>query len=579
MARSFLVALAFPGLFLSGCGGAPVPASGAEDPSDTSRIVVVGTTDVHGWLLPWDYSAGEPVDRGLALLAPLVDSIRNANPGRVVLVDSGDLLQGSPMAAAHTPLAEGEVHPVIEAMNQMRYDAAALGNHEFNFGIEHLHRVLSDASFPFLAANVVDAASGEPVWPGGTLVDLVVDGLPFRVGIAGALPPGVAVWDRDHVEGRLAFPPMLDQLRVVIPELQEAGADLVIVAAHSGLEGTSYDPEATGLGPENQMAEVAREVPGIHAIFMGHTHQEIADSVFHGVRLAQAGAHARSLAVVELTVTPGDNGRWQVVRSEGKIIRPEPGSATSDPRMESSLAAAHDRTLSLVNRVLATSSEAWPASHARVRDTQLLRWMSDVQRDASGAQLSAVAAFNLEAGIPEGEVRVSDIARVYPYDNNLLRAVEIDGADLRAYLEHAARYFLPCPGGSCDRIVNPDWPGYNFDVIHGVSYTLDLARPVGERVTRLEFEGAPVSGDQRFTLALNNYRQGGGGGFPAVASAPVTYSGTESIRDLLIADIEARGARNSGGRIDPPAGFEPEWEIVPAALREQAHREMRAGGR
>jgi 2',3'-cyclic-nucleotide 2'-phosphodiesterase (5'-nucleotidase family) len=216
---------------------------------------------------------------------------------------------------------------------------------------------------------------------------------------------------------------------------------------------------------------------------------------------------------------------------------------------------------------------------SRVRDTELLRWMSDVQREATGAQLSAVAAFNLEAGIPEGEVRVADLARLYPYDNNLLRAVEITGADLRAYLEHAARYFLPCPGGTCDRIVDPEWPGYNFDVVHGVGYTLDLTRPVGERVTRLEFEGSPVTDDQRFTMALNNYRQGGGGGFPAVASARVTYSGTESIRDLLIRDIETRGARASGGRIDRLAEFEPGWEIVPAALRDQALREMRTGGR
>jgi 2',3'-cyclic-nucleotide 2'-phosphodiesterase (5'-nucleotidase family) len=380
------------------------------------------------------------------------------------------------------------------------------------------------------------------------------------------------------VEGRLAFPPMLDRLRTVIPELQEAGADLVIVAAHSGLEGTSYDPEATGLGPENQMADVAREIPGIHAIFMGHTHQEIADSVFHGVRLAQAGAHARSLAVVEFTVVPGDDGGWRVIGSEGKTLRPEPG-APADTAMASALAAAHDRTLSRVTRVLATSSAPWLGALARVQDTALLRWMSDVQREATGAQLSAVAAFNLEAGIPEGEVRVADLARLYPYDNNLLRAVEIDGADLRAYLEHAARYFLPCPGGSCERIVNPEWPGYNFDVVHGVSYTLDLTRPVGERLTRLEYQGAPVPDDQRFTLALNNYRQGGGGGFPAVASAPVRYSGTESIRDLLIRDIEARGARGEGGRIDPPTDFEPGWEIVPAALREQALREMRPGGR
>jgi 2',3'-cyclic-nucleotide 2'-phosphodiesterase (5'-nucleotidase family) len=216
---------------------------------------------------------------------------------------------------------------------------------------------------------------------------------------------------------------------------------------------------------------------------------------------------------------------------------------------------------------------AWPADEARIRDTPLMTWISQVQREVTGAQLSAVAVFNLDAGLPEGDIRVAHLARLYPYDNNLLRAVELDGAQLRAYLEHAANYFLPCPEARCERLVNPDWPGYNFDMVHGVSYTLDLTRPVGERVVRLEYEGEPVTDDQRFTMAINNYRQGGGGGFPGVTRAPVRWTGEESVRDLLILDLERRG------RLDPPDGFTPGWEIVPAELREQALAEMRRGGR
>ena len=554
-------------ILLTGCQTGDTQAPAAED----TRIVVIGTTDVHGWLLGWDYMAGEPLDGGLARLAPLVDSIRAAHPGRVVLVDSGDLLQGSPLAAAYTPLGEGEVHPVVMAMNHLGYDAAALGNHEFNFGIDHLVRVTSDARFPFLAANVLDASSGEAPWPTDTLVELEVDGTPFRVGITGVLPPGVAVWDRDHVEGRLTFPPILERLQEVVPDLRARGADLVVIAAHSGLEGTSYDVELTGLGPENQMAEVAERVPGIDGIFLGHSHREVADTLVGGVRVAQAGANGRSLAVMEFVLTRDEEGAWQVTGSEGRLLRPDPNR--SDPDLEEILSAAHARTLEQVNRVLASSPEPWPATRARVEDTPLLQWVSEVQRAASGAQLSAVAAFNLDAGLPAGEVTVADLARLYPYDNNLLRSIEIDGAGVRAYLEHAARYFLPCPGGSCPRLVNPDWPGYNFDVIHGVDYTLDLTQPVGERVTRLEFEGEPVTGSQIFTLALNNYRQGGGGGFPGVTGAPVRHTGSESIRDLLIADLEARGD------LVPPETFRPGWELVPAELREQAVREMTASAR
>ncbi len=554
----------------SACAPADAPGT------DEVTVVVLGTTDVHAWLLPWDYMAGEPADRGLALLAPLVDSVRTAHPGRVLLVDSGDLLQGSPMAAAFTPLAEGEIHPVVAAMNLLGYDAAALGNHEFNFGIEHLERTVADARFPFLAANVVDAASGEPVWPPSTVVELETDLGPLRVGIIGVLPPGVAVWDRDHVEGRLGFPDIRERVAAEAPRLRsEEGADLVVIAAHSGFEGTSYDMEATGLGPENQMAQVAREVPGIDAIFLGHTHQEVADSVLDGVRFAQAGAHARSLAVVEFRLARDPEGRWEVRESTGRLLRPDADQVSrgGDPRFAELLPEAHARTLALVNRVVATNAEPWPAGRARIEDTPLLRWMSDVQRAVSGAELSAVAAFNLDAGLPEGEVTVAHLARLYPYDNNLLRAVEIDGATLRAYLEHSARYFLPCPEARCDRLVNPEWPGYNFDVVHGVQYTLDLTRPVGARVTRLERGGRPVADDDRFTLALNNYRQGGGGGFPGVATAPVLHAGDESVRDLLMADLERRGT------LAPPVDFTPGWEIVPRALLEQALREMRRDGR
>lgn len=199
-----------------------------------------GTTRLEShWTAAWPFSP------------PSVSSMRNANPGRAVLADSGDLLQGSHTAAAFTPLSEGEVHPLIEAMNLMRYDAAALGNQEFSFGIEHLHRALDDTRVPSLAANVVDAASGEPVWPGGTLVELAVDGVPFRVASPGSLPPASPSGTGTTWRGG-SSPPMLDRVRTVIPELQEAGADLVIFAAHSGLEGRATTRRLPAWGPRTR---------------------------------------------------------------------------------------------------------------------------------------------------------------------------------------------------------------------------------------------------------------------------------------------------------------------------------------
>lgn len=591
-----LLAAGLASTILVGCGAGDGPrgSAGLNDTAwmngGTERVVVLGTTDVHGWLLPWDYEQGEPTDRALARLAPLVDSIRAAHPGRVVLVDSGDLLQGSPMAAAFTPLADGETHPVVAAMNVLAYDAAALGNHEFNFGLEHLFRALSDAEFPFLAANVREAQSEARPWPGSVLIERDVAGVPLRIGIASALPPGVAVWDRDHVEGRLRFDPILGALEAEVSALQGQGADLIVIAAHSGIEGTSYDTEATGLGPENELGAVAAQVEGVHAMLMGHTHREVADSVLNGVRIIQGGARAASLAVLEFALQLDEEAqRWTITGSRGALLTPdaqgagdaEQGAHSASQRaLEAALETAHARTLARVNRVLARVETTWGAERARVDDTALMRWIADVQARDAGAQLSAVAVFNLQAGLPAGEVTVAHLARIYPYDNNLLRKVEISGEALRDYLEYAARYFLPCPEAQCDRIVNPDWPGYNFDVVYGIRYTLDLTQPVGARVTRFEtLDGRTITDSDRFTLALNNYRQSGGGGFPAVAQSPLLPLARPvedvSLRDLLQQDLEQRGTV----RGDAFSG-EPTWELIPASLREQAFREMNAlGGR
>ncbi len=559
--------LAAVALSAAGCDSGPrhgLPGSGPQ-------VVIMGTADIHTQLLPWDYEQEEILDHGLARLSPLVDSIREANPGRAVLVDSGDLLQGNPMAATFTPLPDDEVHPMIMAMNLMEYDAAALGNHEFNFGLDHLNRSLAHADFPFLSANVVDAETGEPVWPEYVIVEREVEGRTLRIGITGVLPPGVAIWDRDHVEGILDFPDMVDRLADVVPRMRADGAHLVVVAAHASLEGSSYDTEATGVAPENRMADAAREVEGIDVVFMGHSHREVADTLVNGVLFTQAGPRGRSLAVATFELEPTGNDGWRVTGRKGELVRPD--RSHIDMRMQASLSGAHDRTRGEMAQVLATAPEAWSASETRVRDTPLMDWIHQVQMEVTGAELSAAASFSLGAGLPQGEITVAHMARLYPYDNNLLRAVRITGAELRAYLEHSARYFLECPDARCDRLVNRDWPGFNFDMVGGVDYTLDLTRPLGERVVQLQREGEPVADDDVFTMAINNYRQGGGGGFPAVRDAEVVHSGDESVRALLI------DALQEAGEMPLPRDFEPSWRIIPEELAEQALREMNPGER
>jgi 2',3'-cyclic-nucleotide 2'-phosphodiesterase (5'-nucleotidase family) len=552
-------------LLLAAC----VPAGRTASPEPSSAtLVVMGTTDLHGWILPHDYYTGEETANGLAALLPVIDSVRAAHPGRTVLVESGDILQGNPLAFVYSRLAEGERHPVVEAMELAGYDAAAIGNHEFNYGIEHLDRSTAGSTIPFVSANVFRAGTDQHAYRPWVMVERRVGGRTVRVGITAVTPPGVALWDRQNVEGRLEFREIVASVRPVVAELRRQGADVVVVASHGGLEGSSYDTASTGLPAENAVGRIAREVPGVDLVMMGHTHRELADTTIAGVLVQQAKNWAASLAVAELELEWRD-GRWAVAGKHGTLLRPEAGR--TDARLEAAAVAAHERTRAYVSRVIGTSTAEWSAALARTRDTPILDLVNEVQRRVSGADLSSTAAFTLTSRIPEGPVTVADVAGLYVYDNTL-KAIRITGEQLRAYLERSAEYYLPCPDGACERVVNPAVPGYNFDVVSGVDYTLDLTRPVGERVVRLEREGRPVRPGDTFTLALNNYRAAGSGGFDMLAGAPVVYDRGEGIRELLIEEIARMGT------LRPEDVFRPSWKIVPAALADRAAEEMRSSG-
>lgn len=562
---AFLRSAAALGVFaLAACTGAPQAGSAPQPAAAGGRLVLMGTTDLHGWALPYDYYTGQRTDNGLAALVPLIDSVRAANPERTVLVESGDLLQGNAMDFVYRELLAREIHPLVAAMNMVGYDAAAIGNHEFNYGIGHLQNAAAGATFPFLSANIFQAGTDERAFQRYRIVERTVGGHTVRIGITAVTPPGVMIWDHDNVHGRLDFRDIVASVRPVVGEMRAAGADIVLVAAHSGLEGSSYDTAATGVPTENAAAAMAREVPGIDVIFMGHTHRELADTTINGVLVQQARNWGTSLAVAELDLRY-DGGRWTIASKRGRILRPAPGSTS--PRLEAALAQAHERTRQYVAQVIGTSETEWTSELARTRDTPILDLINDVQTRVTGAELSAASAFSLTARIPRGEITVADVAGLYIYDNTL-KAVRISGAQLRAYLEKSAEYYLPCPASACQALTNPAVPGYNYDVVSGVDYALDLTRPVGQRLVRLERNGRAVADADSFTIALNNYRASGSGGFSMLIGAPVVYDRGEGIRDLLIADIRRRGT------LRPADVFRQNWEIVPAALAQRAAAEQ-----
>lgn len=519
------------------------------------ELVLLGTTDVHNRLYPYDYYTQQELPYGLARLKPLIDSVRAAHAGRTYLFDSGDLLQGNPLGLVYARQYADQPNPVIRAMNLLDYDASAIGNHEYNYGLEHLNRALALADFPFVSGNIFKHDTEEYAYRPYVLIPHVAaEGDTILIGVTGNTPPGVRIWDRQNVEGKLDFRRVVESLKPIVREMRERGADLVVVLSHGGFEGTSYDTLATGVPPENEAARLAREVPDIDVVFLGHTHREVADSVINGVTFTQAKNWAQSLAQVNVTMERRGRNDWLAVAREGHILRPDPQHA--DTAFLDSLRWEHERTVAYVNSIAGRSTAEMTAREARTKDTAILDFVNEVMRRRAGADLSATAAFDINSRLPKGPVRIADIAGLYVYDNTL-RAIRITGAQLRAYLEKSAEYF----GSS-------NIPGYNFDVVSGVDYTIDISKPVGQRITSLVWQGAPVRADQTFTLALNNYRQGGGGGFSMIADAPVVYDKQEDIRELLIEEVRSRGT------IRPADYFRQNWRLVPAAMAAEVQRNL-----
>ena len=534
---------------------------GWTTPSAEVDLVVAATTDTHGRLRSWDYYANAPEpQRGLTRIATIVDSLRAANAGRVVLVDAGDLLQGNPLTyvAARVSGDSLRPHPVAAAMNAMQYDAAVIGNHEFNYGLPILHRMIRDAHFPMLAANAF-TPRGAHAFTSWTLVTR--QGV--KIAIVGATTPGSNVWDRDNLAGRIVVRDIIPSVRASVKDARAAGADVVIVLLHSGLnEPSSYDTVSTKLPSENVSARVAREVMGIDLVIYGHSHKELADTVIGGALLMQPKNWATSLGVATLHVVR-DGAHWRVAEKQGFLI-PATGHA-EDPALLAATEAAHKATIAYAMQPIGTTPVAWRSDSARVMDTPLIDFILDVERKATGAQLSSTAAFSLDANLSAGPITVARIAALYPYDNTL-RKIRISGRQLRDYLEYSARYFQSDSNSvvGVDRSV----PGYNFDIVGGADYTIDVSRPVGSRITRLEYRGRSIAPTDSFTFALNNYRQTGGGGYAMLASSKNLDDRQLEIRQLLIDEVRSRGTLN------PDDYVRHNWDIVPHAAVGTAYASM-----
>lgn len=547
-------------------GKAPNGATARSgDGPNSLNLVIAATTDTHGRLRGWDYYTNTPeAARGLARVGTILDSLRVANPSRVVLVDAGDLLQGNPLTDVAARNTAGKLHPVIATMNLLRYDAAVVGNHEFNYGVPFLDAAIKQARFPFLAANVHDA-SGKLHYASTTTVTRAG----VRIAIVGATTPGSMVWDRDHLrEAHLTVTDIVPAVKTAVQQARANGADVVVVVVHSGFGGPStYDAASAGLPEENVAGRIPREVNGVDVVVFGHSHSEMVDSTINNTLLIQPRNWATSVGVATLSLQK-TNGKWRVAAKHAVSV-PTAGHVESKAVLAVT-EDAHQAAVAWTSTPAGSSTVAWRGDSARVQDSPIVDFVAEVMRREAKADLATTAAFSLDAKLSAGTVTIAQLSQLYPYEN-LLRSVRITGAQLRAFLEHSAEYYrtLNADGSApAGGIVDNKVAGYNYEMLSGADYVLDLRKPVGQRVTSLTIKGRPVGDNETFTLATNNYRQSGGGGYSMLASLPVVYDKETDIRGLLIAELKRVGT------IKPADYFTPNWKIEPASAVELAYAQQ-----
>jgi 2',3'-cyclic-nucleotide 2'-phosphodiesterase / 3'-nucleotidase / 5'-nucleotidase len=521
--------------------------------SDEARLTILHTTDLHGTLTAWDYLANRPAARGLTRIASLVRGVR-AEGSPVLLLDAGDAMQGSPLETVwRRGFSEGH-EPMMTAMNRLGYDAMAVGNHEFSYGLGALARARAEAGFPWLAANIV-RADGTPAFD-RSLVK-AIGGL--RVGIVGLCTEAVPSLEDSANHAGLRFLPAVTAARDEVARLKGEGrCDAVVVLAHTGLgraprDGVAHEGEVPG---EDVGLRIAQEVSGVDVVILGHTHAVI-DSMQVGATLVtQAGRWAEGLGRVDLTFARASrDAPWALASRRSRVLAVTDSVAT-DPALEDLAAPHHRATLTALAETLGVALGEIGAPRGRLEDGPLWELVHRVQLDATGADVSLAALFDPAVRIRPGPITLRDAMAIYPYDNTL-GVVELTGAELEATLERSAGYFSPVPYSFEDghALVDSTVAGYHYDTAEGVSYEIDLTRPPGDRVQHLVVRGEPLGPERRLRVAVNSYRMNGGGGFEALRRAPRLPFHPRPVRDLLVDYVRKLGSLDGT--------FTRNWSLLP----------------
>ena len=533
----------------------------------TVDVRILATTDLHTNLVNYDYYQDKPVETlGLAKTAVLIEKAKKENPN-VLLVDNGDTIQGTPLGtykAIVDPVEKGEQHPMYAALQALGFEAGTLGNHEFNYGLDYLNRVIETAGLPIVNANVLDPATGKFIYQPYKIIEKTFTDTQGRlttvkIGVTGIVPPQILNWDKANLEGKVVVRDSVEAIRDIIPEMRKAGADITLVLSHSGIGDDKYEK-----GEENEGYQIA-SLPGVDAVVTGHSHAEFpsgngtgfyekypgVDGIngkINGTPVTMAGKYGDHLGVIDLKLNYTD-GKWKVTDSKGSIRKVDTKSNVADQRVIDIAKESHQGTINYVRQQVGTTTAPITSYFSLVKDDPSVQIVNNAQlwyakQELAGTPeanlpiLSAAAPF--KAGtrgdataytdIPAGPIAIKNVADLYLYDN-VTAILKVNGAQLKEWLEMSAGQFntIDPNNSQPQNLVNTDYRTYNFDVIDGVTYEFDitqpnkydregkLANPNASRVRNLKYQGKEIDPNQEFIVVTNNYRSNGN--FPGVREA------------------------------------------------------------
>lgn len=575
----------------------PKESAQATEEESNIQLTIMGTSDVHNYLMNYDYyTVSETEKSGLVKISTIIKQQRKDNPN-VVVFDNGDLIQGNPLGdyfARVNPVQSGTEHPVYQALSLAGYDAATLGNHEFNYGLDYLKQIIADSKVPIINTNIYNAQTKEPEFKQyemltKKLVDEKGNEKEIKIGVLGFVPPQIMEWDKINLEGKIEVKDIVECAKEMVPKLKEEGADIIVALSHSGYGTGDYQS-----GDENESYELTK-VEGIDAVIAGHSHDTFPSETFvednkgladvdavkgtmNGIPTVQPAKYAEGVGVIHLNLSY-KNDAYSVVDGSSEFISAE--NVENDAEIEEALQKVHQEVVDYVSSPVGKTEKDINTYFALVSDNDAVQLISDAQMEYAKKKVTEEAALSdykdlpilsaaapFKAGLSKdgtkaddyvevkaGDLSIKDIANIYKYPNTAV-IMKLNGKAVRNWLEMCAGLYNTIDPASTESqdLLNRKYAAFNFDTLDGVTYEIDVTKEpkydtdgnvineASSRIKNLKYKGKEVKDDDEFLVITNNYRASGGGNFPIFDDEDaVVYISSDETRQILTDYIKEKG--------------------------------------